>query len=388
MIYSQFKDKKLSLLGLGAMRLPTNPDGTINEQQTGEMVAHCISQGINYFDTAYFYHNKESERVIGKVLAEHPRESWYLATKYPGSLARDPGCAPKEMFEGQLRKCGVEYFDFYLLHNVDENTMENFLAPELGIIDYLVEQKKLGRIHHLGFSCHAETENLKKFLDLHGDKMEFCQIQLNWLDWTLQDAKGKYELLTERNIPVWVMEPVRGGRLASLPDADEAALKAIHPDASIPSWSFRFLQGLPNVHMILSGMSNMEQLQDNINTFCTRTPLSEQESALLQAIAEKLKAAIPCTGCRYCCDGCPQGLEIPTLLELSNKLRFAWNIPEDLRKEFLKEGVDPAACIACGKCSSVCPQHIDIPVALKDFAKKLPTLSGWDEICRQREEVK
>ncbi len=384
MIYSQFKDKQLSLLGLGAMRLPTNPDGTIDEQRTDEMVAYCIAQGVNYFDTAYFYHNKESEQVIGKVLARHPRESWYLATKYPGSLARHPGCAPKEMFEGQLRKCGVEYFDFYLLHNVDENTMANFLDPELGIIDYLVEQKRLGRIHHLGFSCHAETENLKKFLDLHGDKMEFCQIQLNWLDWTLQDAKGKYELLTERNIPVWVMEPVRGGRLASLPDADEAALKAIRPDASIPSWSFRFLQGLDNVHMILSGMSNMEQLQDNLNTFCTRNPLSEQESALLQAIAEKLKTAIPCTGCQYCCDGCPQSLDIPGILALCNKLRFAGSIAEELRSEFLPENRDPAACIACGKCNGVCPQHIDIPTAMKDFAKKLPTLSGWAEICSQR----
>lgn len=386
MLYKDFKGKQLSGLGFGIMRLPTLPDGSIDEEQTREMVAYAIKSGVNYFDTAYFYLGGQSEGLIGKILAEYPRESFYLATKYPGSQYHKPGYKPQEIFEEQLQKCGVEYFDFYLLHNVDEDSMDIFMNPEYGIIDYFKEQKRLGRIKHFGFSCHAEVPGLEKFLDEYGQDMEFCQIQLNWLDWTLQNAKEKYELLTKRNIPVWVMEPVRGGRLAILPNANERTLKNLRPEDSVARWSFRFLQGLPNVHMVLSGMSNMAQMQDNVATFSVHDSLSDEEFDLLQAIAENLKTAIPCTGCRYCCDGCPQGLDIPGLLAMYNELRFAWNIPEDRRGEFLKEGMDPAACIFCNSCVKACPQHIKVPEVLLDFSKKLPTLSGWKEVCRQRKE--
>lgn len=384
MLYSKFHQTELSRLGFGTMRLPVNADGTIDEQQTREMIAYSLSQGVNYFDTAYFYHKGESERVIGKLLGEYPRDSYYLATKYPGSMYHKPGYKPQEIFEEQLQKCGVDYFDFYLLHNVDDNSIDTFLNPEYGILDYFQEQKRLGRIKHFGFSCHAETAGLKRFLDACGDIMEFCQIQLNWLDWTLQDAKGKYELLTQRNIPVWVMEPVRGGRLVNLRDKDEAALKALRPADSIPRWCFRFLQSLPNVQMVLSGMSNMEQMQDNVATFSVFDPLSESETSLLLELAENMKTAVPCTGCRYCCDGCPQNLDIPGLLSLYNQLRFSSWIKEELRGEFLLPGRDPGACIGCGKCVKACPQHIDVPAVLKEFAQKLPRMMGWDEICKAK----
>ena len=201
MIYSEFCGKKLSLLGFGAMRLPQK-DGGIDCELTEEMVKYAIDNGVNYFDTAWPYHGGESERVLGKILSGYDRDKFYLATKYPGhqlSSSYDPAA----IFEKQLEKCGVEYFDFYLLHNVYEKSLDVYFDPKWGIIDYFREQKRLGRIKHLGFSSHGQPENLREFLDICGD-MEFCQIQLNYLDWTLQDAKAKYELLTERGIPVCV----------------------------------------------------------------------------------------------------------------------------------------------------------------------------------------
>lgn len=265
--------------------------------------------------------------------------------------------------------------------------MEVYLDPQWGIIDYFKEQKRLGRIKHLGFSCHAETKGLKEFLDFCGEDMEFCQIQLNWLDWTLQDAKSKYDMLTERNIPVWVMEPVRGGKLARLSDLDEAKLKKQRAEDSIASWSFRFLLRLPNVKMILSGMSSMEQMMDNVKTFSKDKPLTAEEMALLLDIAESMKNSVPCTGCRYCCDGCPMVLDIPALLSAYNEIRFSPTINTAMRIEFMPEDKKPSACISCGQCLQMCPQKIDVPSALKDLSEKLKMLPSWAEICRQREEA-
>ncbi|MBR3839623.1 MAG: aldo/keto reductase [Erysipelotrichales bacterium] len=387
MIYNTVNNEKLSLLGFGTMRLPTNDDGSINEEQTKAMTRYAIEHGVNYFDTAYPYHGGDSERVMGRVLSEYPRDSYYLATKYPGHQILSNGYNPAEIFEEQLQKCGVEYFDYYLLHNVYEKSIETYLDPRWGIIDYFKEQKRLGRIKHLGFSTHAQTECLKEFLDAYGDDMEFCQIQLNYLDWTLQDAKAKYDLLTERNIPVWVMEPVRGGRLAKLSDEDETLLKTVRPEETIAAWSFRFLQGLPNVKMVLSGMSNMEQMQDNIKTFTTSDPLSKEELDLILEIAEGMKDSVPCTGCRYCTEGCPMSLDIPMFLSTYNEMRFSPNINSAMRIEFMKENEKPSACIGCGKCTRVCPQNINIPEALTDLTKILNELPSWAEISRQREEA-
>lgn len=385
MIFSEFQNEKLSLLGFGAMRLPCLADGSIDEQQVAEMTQMAMDAGVNYFDTAYPYHGGQSERVMGRVLSKYPRDSYKLATKYPGHQIISSGYNPAEIFEEQLQKCGVDYFDFYLLHNVNEKSMEVYMDPQWGIVDYFKEQKRLGRIRHLGFSSHAQVEGLEKFLDYCGGDMEFCQIQLNYMDWTLQKARQKYELLTARGIPVWVMEPVRGGKLASLSQADSAKLKALRPEATDASWGFRFLQGLPNVKMILSGMSNLEQMKDNLSTFAQREPLNESETEMMLSIAQGMMDLVPCTACRYCCEGCPKGLDIPALLSVYNELRVSSTVNAAMRVEFLPEEKKPTACIACGKCARSCPQNIDIPAALKALSEKLTTIPSWAETCRQRE---
>lgn len=383
MIFSEFKEKQLSLLGFGAMRLPTLADGSVDEAQVERMVAYAMDHGVNYFDTAWPYHNGESEYVMGRVLSKYPRDSFYLADKFPGHQYADR-YDPAAIFEKQLKKCGVEYFDFYLLHNVYERSMGVYLDPQWGILDYFREQKRLGRIKHLGFSTHANVEGLKEFLDIAGDDMEFCQIQLNYLDWTLQNARGKYDLLTKRGIPVWVMEPVRGGKLVSVsPDATEK-LRAARPDESTVAWCFRFLQGLPNVKMILSGMSNEQQMADNIATFEESRPLSPAEGELILKVAEELKGSVPCTACRYCVAGCPMGLDIPFLLSVYNDLRYAPVTNTTLRIEALPESKKPDVCVGCGKCAQICPQKIDIPGAMQDFCDLLEKVPKWEDVCRER----
>ncbi len=386
MIYCDFQGERLSLLGFGTMRLPVNEDKTIDERRTEAMIQRALAGGVNYFDTAYPYHAGESERVVGRILSRYPRDAYDLATKYPGhqiSARYDPAA----VFEDQLAKCGVEYFDFYLLHNVYEHSIKTYTDPQWGIVDYFLEQKRRGRIRHLGFSCHGRVETLRDFLDLRGADMEFCQIQLNYLDWTLQDAKTKYELLTERGVPVWVMEPVRGGRLAKLDEKDEALLKSLRPTESIPTWGFRFLQGLPNVKMVLSGMSDIAQMEDNLATFAERKPLSARETDTLLAIAETMKNSIPCTACRYCCDGCPMGLDIPMLLATYNEIRFSPAINVAMRMEALPDDRQPSACVACGKCAATCPQGIDVPQMLREMTEALKAIPSWAEICRQRDAI-
>ena len=256
MITRIFQDLKLSGLGFGAMRLPVinGEDNRIDREETFRMVDEAMAKGINYYDTAGGYHGGNSEIVIGEALSRYPRDRFYIATKFPGY---DVSNMPKvqEIFEEQLRKTGMEYFDFYLFHNVCEMNINQYLDPQFGILDYLLEQKNNGRIRHLGFSCHGEMDVLKRFLDAYGHQMEFCQIQLNYLDWEFQHGKDKVALLNEWNIPIWVMEPLRGGKLAKLDADSEATLKALRPDEEIPAWAFRFLQSIPGVTMILSGMS-------------------------------------------------------------------------------------------------------------------------------------
>jgi len=379
MIYSEFQGKQLSLLGFGAMRLPVN-DNVIDELLVEKMVAYAIENGVNYFDTAYPYHGGMSERVMGRVLGKYPRESFYLADKFPGHQTLE-SYDPAPIFEEQLRRCGVEYFDFYLLHNVYEKSMDIYLNPEYDILGYFKEQKRLGRIKHLGFSTHAQLDTMARFLDICGDDMEFCQIQLNYLDWTLQNGKEKCELLAKYHIPVWVMEPVRGGKLANFENSD---LEAARPGASVASWGFRFLQGIPNVQMILSGMSNMAHVVDNVATFEKADPLSELELELVLNIAESMKNAIPCTGCRYCCDGCPMELDIPTMLSICSDIRFAPVVNSVMMIQALPEEKQPSACISCGKCTKICPQGIDIPAVMKELTERLKAIPSWEAICQQR----
>lgn len=278
MVYRNFQDLQLSALGLGSMRLPVidQDDAKVDEAAVKEMVAYAMEHGINYYDTAWGYHGGNSETVMGKVLSDYPREQFYLATKFPGyDLNNMPKAA--EIFEEQLKKCRVEYFDFYLFHNVCEMNIDAYLDEQYGIYEYLMKQKKNGRIRHLGFSAHGSCEVMRRFLEAYGKDMEFCQLQINYVDWTFQDARAKVELLKEYDIPVWVMEPLRGGKLAGLPEADMAKLAACRPTEKVPAWSFRFLQSLPDVKVVLSGMSNMEQLKENIETFETEAPLTEEE---------------------------------------------------------------------------------------------------------------
>ncbi len=361
MIYKGFQGLRLSALGLGCMRLPVvdGKDDQIDQEQVEEMVAYARARGINYFDTAWGYHGGNSEIAIGKALSAYPRDSFYLATKFPG-FAPENMARVREIFEKQLEKCQVDYFDFYLFHNVSERNVEGYLDPQYGIFDYLMEQKKAGRIRHLGFSTHGSRATIRRFLEAYGKDLDFVQIQLNYLDWTLQNAKAKVELIRAYGLPVWVMEPVRGGRLAKLPEEDMAALNALRPGATAPEWAFRFLQSVEGVGMILSGMSNMDQLRENIATFQTEKPLNARERAALDAIAREMIQVnkVPCTGCSYCTARCPQGLPIPQIFKSRNE-----NTPAP-------EGVGPQDCLACHSCEIVCPQGISIAELMARYAGK------------------
>ena len=376
MIYRDFQDIKLSALGFGAMRLPVldGDDGRIDEEAALRMVDTAMKNGINYYDTAWGYHDENSELVLGKALARYPRESFHVATKFPGYDPSNWGKA-EEIFERQLEKLGVSYFDFYLFHNVCEMNIDAYLDDEkYGIFSYLMEQKKNGRIRHLGFSCHGDLPVLTRFLDAYGDHMEFCQLQLNYLDWTFQNGREKVEILNKRNIPVWVMEPLRGGKLAKLAPEYEARLKALRPDEEIPAWAFRFLTSIPSVTMILSGMSNEEQLEKNLATFSEDKKLSEAEMKELMDVADRMLSVgtVPCTACHYCVSHCPQGLDIPNLISLYNEHVYTGGgfiAPMALAAR--PEEKQPQSCLGCRSCEVVCPQQIKISEVLADFSEKL-----------------
>ncbi len=389
MIRVDFNGSSLPLLGFGCMRFPTLPGGTtadIDVELTEKMIRYGMEHGVNYFDTAYPYHNGQSETVLGNILSKFPRDSFYLADKFPGHQI-SKNYDPKEVFEHQLKKCQTEYFDFYLLHNVFENSLPVYTDPKWGIMDYFIEQKKQGRIRHLGFSSHGSIEVMGKFLDLYGEHLEFCQIQLNYLDWTLQNAKEKVEFLRERGVAIWVMEPVRGGKLARLSEKSREKLSALRPDHSPAAWAFRFLQDIPGVKMILSGMSDFDQVKENVATFKEKAPLNEEETKLLLDIAETLKNSVPCTACGYCVKGCPMELDIPFLLSIYNDLQVVKTFNTSMRIEFLPEEKKPHNCISCGACSTVCPQKIKIPETLKQLDEIMKTMPSWAKISKEREEI-
>ncbi|HIW82853.1 MAG TPA: aldo/keto reductase [Candidatus Dorea gallistercoris] len=374
MIYKKFQDLNLSALGMGCMRLPCldGNDAAVDEAETSRMVSYAMEHGINYYDTAWGYHEGHSESVLGRILKSYPRENFYLASKFPGyDLSNMPKV--EAIFEKQLEKCQVDYFDFYLFHNVCEMNIDAYLDDDqYGIFSYLMKQKENGRIRHLGFSAHGGIDVIKRFLEAYGEHMEFCQLQINYLDWEFQSAKEKVELLDSYQIPVWVMEPLRGGRLASLSEEDTKKLQALRPQESIPGWAFRFLQSIPSVTMILSGMSSFQQLQTNMRTFDTAEPLNPQEEKTLLEIARHMASGVPCTACHYCTSHCPQGLDIPKLIKLYNEHTFTGGgfiapfavnaMPEDKR---------PSACVGCRSCEAVCPQQIKISEVMTDFDQKL-----------------
>jgi predicted aldo/keto reductase-like oxidoreductase len=395
MEYKAFYDLLLSRLGYGAMRLPTTSEGggagpgggvvsAVDEERALEVIGRAYEAGINYFDTAYRYHGGESERVLGRALRRYPRETWHVASKFPGHMmqARDgrmeftgymagnAATTPADIFEEQLAAVGVDHFDLYLLHNVCESSYDTYTDEQLGIIPYLQAQRRAGRIRHLGFSTHARPETLERFLSRE-DGFEFVQIQLNYLDWTLQDARKKYEIVTARGLPVMVMEPVRGGRLADLGDELNARLKAARPDESIASWAMRYCQSLPGVRVVLSGMTTLEQLEDNVRTFCTPAPLTRTEHDMLAGLVDALGDRVPCTACRYCCDDCPQRLDIPTLIAMYNQLKYGGSAEVAFGLRALQETEMPWNCISCGACTAACPQRIDVPEVMRDLTERL-----------------
>lgn len=375
MIYKDFQGMKLSALGFGGMRLPVidGQDSKIDEAAATEMVDLAMKSGINYYDTAWGYHEGNSELVLGKALPKYERSSFCLADKFPGYDLENMDKV-ESIFEKQLEKCRVDYFDFYLFHNVCELNIEQYLDEKYGIFKYLTEQKSKGRIKHLGFSVHGSYDVMMRFLNAYGKHMEFCQIQLNYLDWDFQDARAKVEELKKWGIPVWVMEPLRGGSLCKLSAEDSEKLQQARPGSLPIHWAFDFIQSVENVGVTLSGMSNIDQLTENIKIFENIKPLNEDEKALLLEIAKDMtkKTALPCTACRYCTSHCPQGLDIPHLIALYNEHCFTGGgFLAPMALSALPDDKKPSACIGCRSCEAVCPQQIKISEVMSDFTSRL-----------------
>jgi predicted aldo/keto reductase-like oxidoreductase len=364
---------EISLLGFGLMRLPclSGPED-IDKKTALEMVDAAIAGGVNYFDTAYMYHNGESEKFAGEALARHDRASFRLASKMP-LMQIEKASDVERIFTGQLKKCRVDFFDFYLLHNIQRSHVR--VAEDCKVYEQLLKKKEAGYIGRLGFSFHDTPALLQKFVAAHD--FDFAQIQLNYLDWELQKAEELYGILAGKGLPVHIMEPVRGGALAKLCAEALAVFREADPAASPAAWALRFAASLPAVQVVLSGMSSPEQMADNIKTFSPFKPLSGTERDVIQrALAAYRKAAfIPCTGCRYCMD-CPAGVEIPKNLAVyNNHMRMAAEKNPmaaflfSMEYGLLKEEGQADLCLSCGQCAQRCPQRIDIPLWMEKITE-------------------
>ena len=360
--------EKVSLLGFGCMRLPRlHPDKPEIDTELGQrMVDYAYSHGVNYFDTAYPYHEGLSESFIGAALSKYPRESYNLVTKLPTWLINGEADIER-YFNEQLQKCGVDYFDFYLIHSLNAERFE--LVQKHHMFEHLCELKARGKIRHIGFSFHDKPDVLERILAAHD--WEFAQIQLNYLDWELQDAKRQYELIEQKGIQCTIMEPVRGGMLATLTPEAVDCFKQANPSVSTARWAIRYAASLPNVLTVLSGMTNFDHVTDNVATMEAFRPLSQQEREVIDnALAAYRKAVtIPCTGCRYCMD-CPAGVSIPEVFAAYN--RYATSKSRSMFEELyhaLDAGQRADNCIACGTCLPKCPQHIEIPKHMKQIAE-------------------
>lgn len=365
MIYSDFKGIKLSKLGMGNMRLPsltgTKGEFPIDYPQAHQMIDLAIKNGVNYFDTAYVYQNGDSEKCVGEAMKRYPRDSFYIATKF--NYRANPDY--KAVFKEQLERLQTDHIDFYLLHCMSERNIDNLLS--CGCIEYFEQMKKEGKITYFGFSSHGKPETLRRFADAH--KWDFAQIQLNYLDWEFGTTEEEYNILTERNIPIIVMEPVRGGRLSSLTPELDAKLKREQSDWSVSSWAFRWLMTHKNIIVMLSGMSDMDQVKDNLKTFEKDNALNPAQVAFLKQITHDFKKGftIPCTSCRYCTPNCPMNLDIPELLKIYNEYKYNRRWEDNLKD--IEPDKKPSNCIGCGSCAEHCPQNIDIPSIMKKLAK-------------------
>lgn len=356
------------LLGFGCMRLPTLEGGKIDIATVRKMVERAMKAGCNYFDTAYMYHGGQSERCMGEVLKAYPRDSFYLTDKMPVWSAQD-AAGVERIFKEQLERCQTEYFDFYLVHSLNKANWD--LAQKFKAYEFLSQMKKEGKIRRLGFSFHDTPEVLKTIIQSH--EWDFCQIQLNYLDWDLYRSREQYEIAAEAGVPLVIMEPLRGGVLASLsPDATEI-LKKANPEASAASWAFRFVGSLPNVMCILSGMTRPEHLEDNIKTFSPLKPLTDDERKVLDEalLAYRKKLAVPCTACRYCMP-CPFGVQIPRIFGIYNQYKASGNRWQfNSHYNSLPKSGRADSCVGCRRCVQHCPQKIQIPEMLAKIAEEV-----------------
>lgn len=356
--------RDISLLGFGMMRLPVidGDSSKIDYDLAMEMIDTAYKSGVNYFDTAWPYHQTQSEPFAAKALARYPRDSFHLASKLPTWLINSKQDV-EDYFNKQLERCGVEYFDFYLIHTLDEDLWPK--VAQFDIIAQLMEKKKQGLIKNLGFSFHSTPALMREIVAAH--KWDFAQIQLNYLDWEFQDAKTLYQILADNSIPTVVMEPIRGGALVTLCPEAAAILQKADPKASNASWALRYVASLPNVLTVLSGMSLPQHVADNVKTMTGFKPLSDAER---QVVADAVEAyrkagAIPCTGCRYCMD-CPAGVDIPRVFGIYNDYKTRQAPGTFLGNyQLMGEEKQASSCVECGNCVKLCPQGINIPAQLK-----------------------
>lgn len=363
----KFKNTEVSRLGLGTMRLPcktplkreANP--LIDYTKGQQLVDMAYQNGVNYFDTAYMYHQGKSEKFIGTALKKYPRDTYFLADKLPIWLCKSPKDMQK-IFDKQLERTGIDCFDFYLLHSLDKENFEK--CEQYKAYDFVKEKQAQGLVKNIGFSFHGTVDDLKDIIASHD--WDFAQIQMNYLDWENQDAKTQYELLTQAGIPIIVMEPVRGGKLANdVPKKAVEQMKNHFPQSSIASWAIKFVASYKNVITILSGMNSTEQMQDNLNTLTDFQPMNDVEFQVCKNTADLINKLdiISCTGCDYCAD-CPKSVKISTIFSVYNRYKNGELSLNESMEEYRKIDVNANACVSCGICKSHCPQSIDIPKML------------------------
>lgn len=363
---------RTSLLGFGCMRFPTTKDGEIDETRAEKMMDEAIAAGVNYIDTAYPYHDGKSEPFVGKALKKYDRGSFFLATKLPVWLVKSKEDAAR-LFEEQLSRLQTDYIDFYLMHALNKNSFHEI--RDLGIIEMFAEYKKQGKIRNLGFSFHDSYEVFEEIVSYRD--WDFCQIQYNYMDTNEQAGDRGYELCEKKNIPIIIMEPVKGGALASYAEDVEAMFQAVRPDKSIASWALRFVASKPQVKVVLSGMSNEEQVRDNLSTFLNFEPLSQKEQETVETIVAEIRSRVKngCTGCRYCMP-CPFGVNIPKNFSLWNRYGMYSNANGAKHQYFEQMKPEERAdwCKKCGACEKLCPQKLPIREHLEKMAEEMKQL--------------
>jgi len=359
------EEKEVSLLGFGCMRFPMLENGEVDVELSKKMIDFAVENGVNYIDTAWPYHDGKSELIVGEIIKDYDRKSFYLADKLPLWECKTIEDVER-IFHEQLQKVGVDYFDFYLIHAVNKERYQQTI--DLKVIEKLEEFRAQGKIKNIGFSFHDDLDTFKKWVDLY--QWDFCQIQLNYMDVEHQQGMTGYELLTEKGIPVIIMEPVKGGSLVKFNDEIESLMKSHNPNQSIASWAFRWIGSLPNVKVVLSGMSNMDQVVDNVDTFKEFKALNQEELDIVKEVRRRILdlSKVDCTSCNYCMP-CPHGVNIPGNFRLYNAHSMYQNDGHTkwAYSNLERNNASAEVCIECGECLPKCPQQIEIPTELANF---------------------